>query len=75
MGLKTPFRRKSTLHRFLDAVGDQVAAAADATPDLPSGQAGKAVKTGLIAAGSVAGLTAASAGISSLRDRIDRDSD
>jgi hypothetical protein len=75
MGLKPPFTRKSTLQRFLDTVGDQVTAAADATPDLPSGRSGKAVKTGLIAAGSIAGLTAVSAGISSLRDRIDRGRD
>jgi hypothetical protein len=75
MGLKPPFRRKSTVHRFLDTVGDQLAAVADAAPDLPAGRSGKAVKTGLIAAGSVAGLTAASAGVSSLRDRIDRGRD
>jgi hypothetical protein len=75
MGLKPPFKRKSTLQRFLDTVGDQLEAAADAKPDLPSGPAGKAVKAGLIAAGSVAGLTAASAGISSLRDRINRGRD
>jgi hypothetical protein len=72
MGLKPPFRRKSTIQRFLDTVGDQLAGLAEATPDLPDGRPRKAVKTGLIAAGSVAGLTAASAGISSLRDRIDR---
>jgi hypothetical protein len=75
MGLKPPFKRKSTLQGFLDTVGDQLAAAADAKPDLPSGRSGKVVKTGLIAAGSVAGLTAASAGISSLRDRVDRGRD
>jgi hypothetical protein len=75
MDLKAPFRRKSTLERFLDTVGDQLDAATDdVKPALSAVRSGK-VKTGLIAAGSVAGLTAVSAGISSLRDRIDRGRD
>lgn len=72
MNLKPPFRRKSTLHRFLDTVGDQLDTATQAKPDLSAVRSGKSVRTGLIAAGSVAGLTAVSAGISSLRDRIEQ---
>lgn len=72
MGIKPPFSRKSTLQRFLDTVGDQLEGATDVKPDLSAMRSGKAVRSGLIAAGSVAALTAGSAAISSLRDRIDR---
>ena len=72
MRLKRPFRRKSTLQRFLDTVGEQLEAASGVKPDLPEVTSHKAVKTALIAAGSFAGLTAGSAAISSLRHRIDR---
>jgi hypothetical protein len=75
MGIKRLFRRKSTLQRFLDTVGDQLEAASGVKPDLPEVTSRKGVKTGLIAAGSVAGLTAGSAAISSLRQRIDRGRD
>ena len=73
MGIKRLFRRKSTLQRFLDTVGDQLEAASGVKPDLP--EVSKPVKTGLIAAGSFAGLSAGSAAISSLRHRIDRGRD
>jgi hypothetical protein len=72
MRFKQPFRRKSTLQRFLDTFGDQLEAASAVKPDLPEMSSRKAVKTGLIAAGSFAGLTAGSAAISSLRHRVDR---
>ena len=75
MNVKRPFRRKNTLQRFLDTVGDQVEAATDAKPDLSAVSSRKGVRTGLIAAGSVAGLTAVSAAVSSLRDRIERGRD
>ena len=75
MRLKRQFRRKSTLQRFLDTVGEQLEAASGVKPDLPQVSSRKAVKTGLIAAGSFAGLTAGSAAISSLRHRIDRGRD
>jgi hypothetical protein len=75
MRLKRPFQRKSALQRFLDTVGEQLEAASGVKPDLPEVSSRKGVKTGLIAAGSVAGLTAGSAAISSLRDRIDRGRD
>ena len=55
-----PFNRKSRLEQVLDGLSDI---------DAPSVGSSKATKTGLIAAGSIAGLTAVSAGISSLRRR------
>ena len=58
-------RGKSTGQRLFDSVTRSVTAVEDAA-DLGSS---KARKAGLIAAGSVAGLTAGSAGISSLRRR------
>ncbi|HEX5922439.1 MAG TPA: hypothetical protein VFY45_01315 [Baekduia sp.] len=71
MHVKPPFRRKSTLQRFVDSVGDQVGGAAShIMPDLHAMKPGKAVKTGLITA---AGLTAGSAAISSLRQRVDQE--
>ena len=71
MRFKRPFSRKSTLQRVLDTIGDQFEAAGAVKPDLPDVSSHKTVRTGLIAAGSVAGLTAASAGISSLRRRLE----
>jgi hypothetical protein len=58
--------RKSQLQRVLDSVGDSLDVPSG-VKKLPSGGSGKAVKGGLIAAGGLAALTAASAGISSLR--------
>jgi hypothetical protein len=75
MRFRPPFKRKSTLQRFLDTVGEQLEAASGVKPDLPDVSSRKGVKTGLIAAGSFAGLTAGSAAISSLRHRIDRGRD
>jgi hypothetical protein len=71
MHVKPPFRRKSTLRRVVDSVGDQVGGAAShVTPDLHAMKPGKAVTTGLITA---AGLTAGSAVISSLRQREEQE--
>jgi hypothetical protein len=71
MRVRTPFRRKSPLRRFVDTVGDQVGdVASHVTPDLHAIKPGKAVRTGLITA---AGLTAGSAAISSLRERMDQE--
>ena len=53
-------KRKSRLQRALDA-------------GLPNVSSERARRVGLIAAGSVAGLTAASAGISSLRRQRERE--
>jgi hypothetical protein len=74
MRVKPPFRRKRTLRRFVDSVSDQLGGAAShVTPDLHAMNSGKAVKTGLITVGSVAGLTAGSAAISSLRHRMNQE--
>lgn len=64
--MKRPFKKKNSLQQVLDTLGDSV--------ELPSGRSGKATKTGLIAAGGLAALTAASAGVSSLRRRRGDDS-
>jgi hypothetical protein len=64
MGL---LNRKSKLERLLDSAGDSL--------NMPDGVknvgSGKPVKAGLLAAGGLAALTAASAGISSLRRRVE----
>ena len=54
------------MQRLLDSVGDSIDVPSGITK-LPGGGAGKALKAGLIAAGGLVGLTAGSAGISSLR--------
>jgi hypothetical protein len=59
--------RKTPLQRFLDSVTDTLDVPDGFKFDLPGGGPGKALKVGLIAAGGLAGLTAGSAGISSLR--------
>jgi hypothetical protein len=59
--------RKTSLQRFLDSVNDTLDVPDGFRFDLPGGGSGKALKVGLIAVGSLAGLTAGSAGISSLR--------
>jgi hypothetical protein len=61
-----PFKRKSRMQRLLDRI-KQI--------DLPGRPSDKAVKTGLIAAGGLTGLTAGSAGISSLRRRSEEATD
>jgi hypothetical protein len=64
------FNRKSPLQRLLETVNDSLDASTSGIKSrLPSGDSAKTLTAGLIAAGSLAGLTAASAGISSLRRR------
>jgi hypothetical protein len=65
------FNRKSQLERFLDTLSDSLAPSNLKDVQLP--ERGKALKAGAIAAGGLAALTAASAGISSLRRRADGD--
>jgi hypothetical protein len=69
------FRRKSELQRFLETVGDSLDVPDGVKIGLPDGGPGKAMKAALIAAGSLAGLTAGSAGISSLRRHREGTSD
>jgi hypothetical protein len=71
MRLPNPFNRKSPLQRFFDSLDDSLGAAGDVTSSLPGGIRSHKAKAGLIAASSVAGLTAASAGISSVRRRLE----
>jgi hypothetical protein len=61
------FSRKSQLQQLLDTVDDWL----DVPNGVKSGLPGRAAKGGLIAAGGLAALTAASAGISALRQRAD----
>jgi hypothetical protein len=63
------FNRKSQLQRLLETVNDTLDTSSWKSVELPG--SAKALKTGLIAAGGVAGLTAASAGISSMRRRAE----
>jgi hypothetical protein len=58
--MRAPFKRKSRMQRLVDSVKKV---------DLPDVRSDKAVRAGLIAAGGLTGLTAGSAGISSLRRR------
>jgi hypothetical protein len=60
--------RKNHVERFLDAIDDALDVP-DGVKRLPKGGSGKALKAALITAGGLAGLTAGSAGISSLRRR------
>jgi hypothetical protein len=60
-------RRKSRPQRLLTTVKDSIAAPLAKRLRLPARPSGKTAKVGLIAAGGLTGLTAGSAGISSLR--------
>ena len=71
MRLPNPFNRKSSLDRLLGTLDDSLGAAGDLTSRLPRRIGTDKAKAGLIAAGGLAGLTAASAGVSSLRRRLE----
>lgn len=71
MRIPNPFDRKSPLERLLDTLDDSLGAAADLPASLPRRLGDHKAKAGLIAAGGVAGLTAASSGISALRRRLE----
>ena len=62
-----PFKKKTRLQRLLGSVNDAV----DMPNAIKSAVPGRVPKAGLIAASGLAGLTAASAGISSLRRHSD----
>jgi hypothetical protein len=62
-------RKKSRVDRILQTLGDSLDAATDAKVSVPDVSSSKARRAGLIAAVSAVGLTAGSAGISSLRRR------
>jgi hypothetical protein len=67
--------RKTRLQRLLDSVNDTLDVPDGLRFDLPERGPGKALKAGLIAVGGLAGLTAGSAGISSLRQHREGASD
>jgi hypothetical protein len=71
MRIPNPFNRKSSLERFLANLDDSLGAAGDLPSSLPRRIGSDKAKAGLIAAGGLASLTAASAGISSLRRRLE----
>jgi hypothetical protein len=62
-------RKKSPLERLLRTVGDSLHTATDAKLSVPDVSSSKARRAGLVAAVSAVGLTAGSAGITSLRRR------
>jgi hypothetical protein len=71
MRIPNPFNRKSSLDRLLGSLDDSLGAAGGLTSTLPRRIGADKAKAGLIAAGGLAALTAASAGISSLRGRLE----
>jgi hypothetical protein len=62
-------RKKNPLERLLRTLGDSLDTVTDAKLRVPDVSSSKARRAGLIAAASAVGLTAGSAGISSLRRR------
>ena len=66
MGL---FNRKNQVQQLIESIGDSL----EVPRKLPGIGSSTALKTGLLAAGGLAGLTAGSAGISSLRQKGARD--
>lgn len=74
-----PFKRKSAPQRIVESVEDALAKPMKQKAKLPTGQkvklpsapSGKAVRTGLLTLGGLLGLTAGSAGVSSLRHRAE----
>ncbi|HSS59265.1 MAG TPA: hypothetical protein VLK59_14730 [Solirubrobacteraceae bacterium] len=71
MRIPNPFNRKSALERLLQTLDASLGAAGDLPSSLPRRIGADKAKAGLIAAGGLASLTAASAGISSLRRRLE----
>ena len=68
-------RKKSPVERILRTVGDSLDAVTDAKLSVPDVSSSKSRRAGLIAAVSAVGLTAGSAGISSLRRRSEAERD
>jgi hypothetical protein len=64
-----PLSRKTRLQRLRKTVNNSLEMPSGIKSGMPEVGSGKALKTGLIAAGGLAALTAGSAGISSLRQR------
>jgi len=64
-----PFKRRSAPQRLVVGVEDTIVKPLGDKLKLPNLPSGKNVRTGLLALGGAVGLTAGSAGISSLRRR------
>jgi hypothetical protein len=71
MRLFNKLKRRSRRQRLLETIDDAIGAPIAKKVHLPGRPPDKAVKVGLIAAGGLTGLTAGSAGISSLRRRAE----
>ena len=71
MRIPNPFNRKSPLERLFGALDDSLDAVGDLSSSVPRRLGADKAKAGLIAAGGLASLTAASAGISSVRRRLE----
>jgi len=64
-----PFNRKSTPQRIVETVEDAISKPIGRKVRLPDPPSGKAMRTGLLALAGAMGVTAGSAGLSSLRRR------
>jgi hypothetical protein len=71
MRIPNPFDRKSPLERLLASLDDSLGAVGDLPSSVSRRIGSDKAKAGLIAAGGLASLTAASAGISSVRRRLE----
>jgi hypothetical protein len=66
-----PFKRKSTPQRLVETVEDTLAKPLAKKVKLPDPPSGKTVRTSLVTLAGFLGVTAGSAGISSLRRRAE----
>jgi hypothetical protein len=66
-----PFNRKSAPQRLVESVEDAISKPIGRKVKLPDPPSGKAMRTGLLALAGAMGLTAGSAGVSSLRRRAE----
>jgi hypothetical protein len=70
-----PLKRKSAPQRLVESVEDAISKPMGRKVKLPDPPSGKAARVGLLAVGGAMGLTAGSAGISSLRRRAEASKD
>jgi hypothetical protein len=66
-----PFNHKSAPQRLVESVEDAISKPMGRKVKLPDPPSGKAMRTGLLALAGAMGVTAGSAGISSLRRRVE----
>ncbi len=70
-----PSKRKGAPQRLVESVEDAISKPIGRKVKLPDPPSGKTVRTGLLALGGAMGVTAASAGVSSLRRRAQASQD